>query len=152
MNLEEICEHKQEELLDKYFGNLSYEAAVVQPETIGEYTKDLPLKIEEEYRRFLEELWPQYVPEEMKGQPLVLEEQRLRYLMTEDDREMIEVAHKNAVTRTLWERIFKSNHKDVTYYKGLLREYTKELLMVMRLDFLEEITGKHICNKTFEPY
>ena len=151
MNIEEICERKQQELLDKYFGNLSYEAAVEQPETIGEYTKDLPLKIEQEYRRFLEELWPQYAPEDMKGQPLVLEEQRLRYLITEDDREMIEVAHKNAVTRTLWERISKSNHKDVTYYKGLLREYTKELLMVMRHDFLEEITGKHIRNKTFEP-
>lgn len=151
MNIEEICERKQQELLDKYFGNLAYEATVVQPETIGEYTKDLPLKIEDEYRRFLEGLWPQYAPEDMKGQPLVLEEQRLRYLMTEDDREMIEVAHKNAVTRTLWERITNTNHNDVTYYKGLLREYTKELLLVMRLDFLEEITGKHIRNKTFEP-
>lgn len=151
MNIEEICERKQRELLDKYFGDLGKDAAIAQPETIGEYTKDLPLKIEEEYRRFLEELWPQYAPEDMKGQPLVLEEQRLRHLMTEDDREMIEVAHKNAVTRTLWERITNTNHKDVTYYKGLLREYTKELLMVMRLDFLEEITGKHIRNKTFEP-
>ena len=151
MNIEEICERKQQELLDKYFGNLRKEAAIAQPETIGEYTKDLPLKIEEEYRRFLEELWPQYAPEDMQGQPLVLEEQRLRHLMTEDDREMIEVAHKNAVTRTLWERITSTNHKDVTYYKGLLREYTQELLMVMRLDFLEEITGNHIRNKTFEP-
>ena len=70
--------------------------------------------------------------------------------MTEDNREMIEVAHKNAVTRTLWERITNTNHKDVAYYKGLIREYTKELLMVMRLDFLEEITGKHIRNKTLE--
>ena len=150
MNIEDICELKQQELLDKYFGNLTYEAAVGQPETIGEYTKDLPLKIEAEYRRFLEELWVQYAPNELKGQPLVLEEQRLRYLMTEDDRELIEIAHKNAETRTLWERITNTNHKDVTYYKGLLREYTKELLMVMRLDFLEEITGKHIRNKTFE--
>lgn len=150
MKIEEICERKQQELLDKYFGNLAHEASVVQPETIGEYTKDLPLKIEKEYRIFLEELWPQYAPEEMKGQPLILEEQRLRYLMTEDDREMIDIAHKNAVTRTLWERITKTNHNDVTRYKALLREYTKELLMVMRLDFLEEITGRHIRNKTFE--
>lgn len=51
---------------------------------------------------------------------------------------------------SLWERITKSNHKDVTYYKGLLLEYTKDLLMVMRQDFLEELTGKYIKNKTFE--
>lgn len=56
-------------------------------------------------------------------------------------------AYKDATEQTLWERITRSNHKDVTYYKGLLQEYTRELLMVMRLDFLEEITGEHIENK-----
>lgn len=81
---------------------------------------------------------------------MVLEEQRLRWLMTEDDREAIDAAYKDAKRITLWERITKSNHEDVTYYKGLLYEYTKDLLMVMRLDFLEEITGNHINNKTFE--
>lgn len=45
-----LCKEKEQELLDKYFGNLVYEAAIVRPETIGEYTKDLPLKIEAEYR------------------------------------------------------------------------------------------------------
>lgn len=34
--------------------------------------------------------------------------------------------------------------KDVTFYKGLLYEYTKDLLLVMCLDFLEEINDKHI--------
>lgn len=150
MNIEEICLQKQQELLDKYFGNLVNEAASSRPETIGEYTKDLPLKIEAEYRAFLEGLWTDYAPEEMKCKPLVLEEQKLRQLMTDDDREIIEEAHRKAVTRTLWERITKTNHKDVAHYKALLQEYTKELMMVMRLDFLEEITGRHILNKTFE--
>lgn len=150
MNIEEICERKQQELLDKYFGNLVQDAAINCPETIGEYTKDLPLKIESEYREFLESLWPRYAPEEMNGQPLVLDEQRLRWLMTEDDREAIDAAYKDAKRITLWERITKSNHEDVTYYKGLLYEYTKDLLMVMRLDFLEEITGRNIRNKTFD--
>ena len=49
-----------------------------------------------------------------------------------------------------WERITKSNHEDVTYYKGLLLEYTRDLLMVMCQDFLEEITGKNIKDKAFE--
>lgn len=137
-------------MLNKYFGNLIHEAAIVRPETIGEYTKDLPLKIEGEYRIFLEGLWKEYAPDGLKGTPLVLEEQRLRKLMTGDDREEIDVAYKDATTITLWEKITKSNHEDVTYYKGLLCEYTKELLMIMRIDFLEEITGEYISCKAFQ--
>lgn len=145
-----LSETKQNQLLNKYFGNLVHEAAIERPETIGDYTKELPLKIEAEYRAFLEELWKEHAPVELKDTPLVLEEQKLRKLMTNDDREMIEPAYKEAIERTLWERITKSNHEDVTYYKGLLQEYTRDLLMVMRHDFLEEITGKHIKNKAFE--
>lgn len=153
MNTEEVinlCKEKEQELLNKYYGNLVKEAAVERPETIGEYTKDLPLKIEAEYRAFLEELWKEHAPEKLKGTPLLLEEQKLRKLMTDDDRELIDVAHKDARELTLWERTTKSNHKDVTYYKGLLQEYTRDLLLVMREDFLEEITGHHIDNKAFE--
>ena len=148
--LERLCKEKEQELLNKYFVNLVKEAAIERPETIGEYTKDLPLKIEAEFRTFLEELWKEHAPAELKGTPLVLEEQKLCKLMTDDDREMIEPAYKDATEITLWERITKSNHEDVTYYKGLLLEYTRDLLLVMRQDFLEEITGKHIKNKAFE--
>lgn len=144
------CKEKELELLQKYFGNLRKEAAIDRPETIGEYTKDLPLKIEAEYRTYLEELWREHAPDDLKGTPLVLEEQKLRKLMTDDDRELIDVAHRDATEQTLWERITKTNHKDVTYYKGLLQEYTRDLLFVMRHDFLEEITGQHIENKAFE--
>ena len=153
MNTEQVinlCKEKEQELLNKYFGNLVKEAAVERPETIGVYTKDLPLKIEAEYRVFLERLWKEYAPEDLKGTHLVLEEQKLRKPMTDDDRELIDVAHKDATEQTLWECITKTNHKDVTYYKGLLQEYTRDLLMVMREDFLEEITGHHIENKAFE--
>lgn len=144
------CKEKEQELLNKYFGSLVKEAAIDRPETIGEYTKDLPLKIEAEYRTYLEKLWREHAPDDLKGTPLVLEEQKLRKLITDDDRELIDVAHRDATEQTLWERITKTNHKDVTYYKGLLQEYTRDLLMVMREDFLEEITGHHIENKAFE--
>lgn len=145
-----LCKEKEQELLDKYFGNLIHEAAIEKPETIGEYTKELPQKIEAEYRAFLEGLWKQHAPSELQGTPLVLEEQKLRKLMTDDDREGIDAAYKDASTITLWEKITKTNHEDVAYYKGLLHEYTKELLMIMRIDFLEEITGDHISCKAFE--
>ena len=148
--LERLCKEKEQELLNKYFVNLVKGAAVERPETIGVYTKDLPLKIEAEYRRFLEELWQEHAPEDLKGSPLLLEEQKLRQLMTDDDREGIDAAYKDASTITLWEKITKSNHEDVTYYKGLLLEYTKELLMIMLIDFLEVITGEHISCKAFK--
>lgn len=148
--IEKLCKEKELELLEKHYGNLVKEAAEDRPEDIQEYTKDLPFKIEAEYRVFLEDIWREYVPEEMKGTPLVFEEQKLRQLITDDDRELIDEAHKDATEQTLWERITKSNHKDVTYYKGLLKEYTRDLLMVMRKDFLEEVTGHHIKNKAFE--
>lgn len=145
-----LCKEKEQELLNKYFGNLTREAAIECPETIGAYTKDLPLKIEAEYKTFLEGLWKEHAPEDLKGTPLVLEEQTLRKLMTDNDREGIDAAYKDATEQTLWERITKTNHKDVTYYKGLLLEYTRDLLMVMREDFLEEIMGRPIENKAFK--
>ena len=149
-HIEELCKSKERELMEKYYGNLVTEVAIERPEEIGCYTKDLPLRIEAEFRSFLEELWKEVAPEKLKGTPLVLEESRLRKLKTDDDREMIDEAYKNASERTLWERINKSNHKDVTYYKGLLEEYTCDLLMIMRHDFLEELTGHYIENKAFE--
>ena len=74
----------------------------------------------------------------------MLEEQKLRELTIESIREKVERAHKDATKRTPLERLTQSNHKDVTYYKGLLKEYTRELLTVMRIDFMEEVTGHHI--------
>lgn len=139
--VEILCREKEQELLDKYFPD---GFGCSESETIGEYTKDLPLKIESEFREYLTELWKKY-----SDTPLVLEEQTLRWLMTEEDREAVDAAYKDAKRITLWERITKSNHEDVTYYKGLLYEYTKDLLMVMRHDFLEEVTGKHIDCKAF---
>ena len=70
--------------------------------------------------------------------------------MTENSFEMIEEAYKNAIEQTLWEKITKSNHEDVAFYKGLLHKYTQDVLMLMRKDFLEEITDNHIKNKSFE--
>ena len=145
-----LCKEKEEVLLEKYFGNLVKEAALEKPETIGDYKLELPLQIEAEYRTFLEGLWKEYAPEELRGTPLVLEERKLRKLMTADDCEAVEEALKDAEEQTLWERITKTNHKDVTFYKGLLEELTRDMLLVMREDFLEEITGHHIKNKAFE--
>lgn len=48
-------------------------------------------------------------------------------------------ARVNALKITLKERILKSNHKDVTFYNGLLKQCTEELLDVMIDDFIEDV-------------
>lgn len=125
MSAEKLCIDKERELLDRYFGKLPAEAAE-RPETIGDYTLELPLAVESEYREFLDGVFPG------KGKG----GRGLRDVLTEDDRELIAVAHKEAVTRTLWERINRSNYKDVIHYKALLMEYTRELLTALRLEYM----------------
>ena len=147
--LEVRCKDKEQELLKKYFGNIIKEAALECPETIGEYTLNLPLNIEAEYKEYLKELWKETTPGDSRTIDDILDEKRLKELITEDEREAANNAYKEACRVTLWEQLTKSNHEDVAHYKGLLKEYTAELLRCMRWDFLEECTREHIKNKTF---
>ena len=137
--IERRCEEKANSLLKQYFGNLVKEAAIECPERIGEYDLELPLRIEAEYRNYLKELWVEIAEDDQRTIDDLLNQKQLRNKMTEDDREGIAYAYRDAQRRTLWERITKTNHKDVTYYKGLLEEYTRELLFCMKHDFLEEV-------------
>lgn len=137
--IERRCEEKANSLLKQYFGNLVKEAAIECPETIGEYDLELPLRIEAEYRNYLKELWVEIAEDDQRTIDDLLNQKQLRNKMTEDDCEGIAYAYRDAQRRTLWERITKTNHKDVTYYKGLLEEYTRELLFCVKHDFLEEV-------------
>ncbi len=149
--LESLCKEKEEELLNAFFSQLVDEASRERPETIGYvYTPDLPLKIEAHYKNYLKELWEKHFPDDSRSIDDILDEKKLRLLLTEDDREAVRHAHTEARRRTLWERITKSNHEDVTFYKGLLKEYAQELLSCLRYDFLEETTGAYINNKAFD--
>ena len=153
MNIEEIkhlCRNKEHELLEKHFGNLVAEAAHEQPESIGGYDMEMPRRIENEYKEFLRELWSGIAIGDARSLDEILEEERLRSLMTGSSREALEQAHKDATEQTLWERITHSNHKDVTFYKGLLEEYTRERLYGIRRDFLEEAAGEEIKGKVRE--
>lgn len=144
--IETLCRDKEKELLKKYF--VQRKDGPLNPyntENIGEYTLDLPERIETEFRCFLETIW-----KEISNKPLVLEERKLRDLYTASELETLKEAYKKATKITFWEKITKTNHEDITFYKGLLKKYTADLLMIMRIDFLEEITGKHINCKAFE--
>lgn len=147
--IKELCISKEQELLERYFGNLVNEAAHEQPESIGEYDKELPFRIEAEYKEFLRNLWEEIAPDDKRSLEQILDERKLRELMTDDDREAIDSAYSKALQQTIWEKITSTNHKDVTFYKGLLKEHTQDLLLCMRCDFLEEATGEYIKNKAF---
>ena len=147
--IKELCISKEQELLERYFGNLVNEAAHEQPESIGEYDKELPLRIEAEYKEFLRNLWEEIAPDDKRSLEQILDERKLRELMTDDDREAIDSAYSKALQQTIWEKITSTNHKDVTFYKGLLKEHTQDLLLCMRCDFLEEATGEYIEGKSF---
>lgn len=133
------CEQKRAELLDRYFDNIVHEAAHEMPETIDEsrYPMDLPAKIEAEYRSFLKDLLAEVSPD--KDIDVILDKHHLSVTFTEDDRQQLEEAYRDAKIVTVWEKLTKSNYEDVTYYKGLLKEYTEELLKWMEIDFVEDV-------------
>lgn len=137
--IENRCIAKQQELLEKYFGKLAHEAAYERPETIGDYVPELPLKVEAEYRAFLEGLWAEIAPNDLRTLDDILDKGHIKDMVTEDDREGVQRAYRDAQRRTLWERVTKSNHKDVTFYKGLLKVYAQELLNSLRIDFIEDL-------------
>lgn len=78
-------------------------------------------------------------PDDCRSIDEILNNKELREKLTFDDREIIAEAHHNAQQRTLWKHITKTNHRDATYYKGLLEECTRELLFYMKHDFMEEV-------------
>ena len=131
------CQAKIKELLDHYFGDLVKEAVVDKPEVLEErFSPELPLKIEEEYLAFLGGLKREFFP----GDPRAIEEIidcPLKREMIRDDYELdVEKAYENAKNITFWEKLTRSNYKDVTYFKGLVKQYTEELLEHMTDDFL----------------
>lgn len=133
------CDQKRVELLDRYFGNIVHEAAHEMPETVDEsrYSMELPAKIETEYRSFLKDLLAEVAPD--KDIDVILDKRYWSVTFTENDRQQLEKAYKDAKIITVWEKLTKSNHEDVTYYKGLLKEYTEELLRWMEIDFMEDM-------------
>ena len=58
------------------------------------------------------------------------------------DLKELESAYKSASRRSLWEKVTKTNHKDVAAYKEKLRLYSEALLQTMFDNFT-----KAVCNR-----
>ena len=139
--LEDLCYAKEEELLDKYFPNFIKDAAINRPEKLAEeYSNDIPDIIRDEFWNWLEDLWRQEC-ESFRGTAFEKIMDR-RFQMEDLDKEfrpILQPAREDAETITLWEKITQSNHEDVTYYKGLLRQYSRAMMNTMLRDMLEDV-------------
>ena len=140
IEIEVECRKKEAELIEKYFPNFIYEAAVKKPEALAaEYDNELPYKVKAEYRQWLSSLWGEVAPEGSKPFDEIMNLHLSMSMVDSSYVPYLKDAREDAVEMTLWEKITKTNHEDVTYYVGLLRQYTKELLNTMTKDFLGDI-------------
>ena len=140
LEITQLCDRKVKELIDKHFSNFIHKAAVERPEELNAlYNDGLPHKIAEEYREWLAWLWPEVTPNGAKSFDEIMNLKRSLEMTDASYVPYLKDAREAAEKITLWEKITKSNHEDVTYYKGLLKQYTEELLDTMTKDFLDDI-------------
>ena len=139
-SIEDRCRTKCNELMTRYFGDFSVVSGVEKPETLDPvYTDMLPRKISDEFRQFLSGLWEEVSPAGDKSIDDVMNLSRSMDLIHDDYDDYLPPARLSAETVTIWEKITKTNHRDVTFYKGLLKQYTEELLDTMVTDFMDNI-------------
>ena len=135
------CYEKAQEMLDKYFPNFIEDAAVTKPELLAEeYDKGLPKRVMAEFCDWLAGLWEEEIrPAVQKPFDEIMDPDESIKMTDSSYVPYLEDALKKAETVNLWEKLTKTNHEDVTLYKGILKQYTEELLRVMIVDIMADI-------------
>lgn len=141
VDIELKCFKKAEELIKKYFPDFIKDAAIIRPEALTEeYNNDLPNKVALEFRCWLAELWKDVTNnKEQRSFDEIMNLARSIEITNSSYVPYLNDARKEAENITLWEKLTKTNHEDVTYYKGMLKQYIEELLNVMIKDFVADI-------------
>ena len=131
------CETKMKELLDRHFGDLVKDAVVDKPEVLEErFSTELPLRIEEEFMAFLGDLKREILPDDPRTIDEIIDCPLKREMIRDEYELDVERAYEKAKAVTFWEKLTRSNHKDVSFFKGLVKQYTEDLLEHMTDDFL----------------
>lgn len=124
---------EMQKCINKYFGEISLEEAS-KPEILDDkYKPELLETLRGEYYKTLEKLWhsvPRSYGASFEG--------AVKFPAIEE-REDLRKAYAAATRRTFWERLGKSNYKDVLAYKQLLKAYGEELLNGMRNEFAASV-------------
>ncbi len=133
------CQRQIKVLLKKHFGNIINDALLRRPEGLDEtYFIDLPHMIADEYRAFLYDIW-QHVQHGDASFETIIDIQANLFEVDDRYNQRIRTAYIDAKRITAWELISKTNYRDVNRYKGLLYDYTNEILQRMATSFMENI-------------
>ncbi len=136
--LRALCWGKYNSLLDQYFGGIHEETAAREGTLDGRFTNELPEKVAGEFRSYIEDVWKEVAPDGAEPFDKIMDADKAIKATKAEYLDYLTKARNEAQAVSLWEKITSSNHEDVTYYKGLLKQYTEELMRVMLLDFTKE--------------
>ena len=135
--IDSLCWERYTSLLKENFGDLAETAAYERPESPApHYTLDLPERIADQYRDFLQGLWKENAPKDAPTFEEIMNAKKIAELAKARYEEDLMAAEKDARKVSAWEKITASNHKDVTHYVGLLKDCTEDTLKGLMNDFL----------------
>lgn len=135
--IDSLCWEKYTSLLKEHFGNLAETATYERPESPApHYTLDLPGRLADQYRDFLQGLWKENAPKDAPTFKEIMNAKKITELAKARYEEDLVAAEKEALKVSAWEKLTTTNHKDVTHYLGLLKDCTEDILKGLMNDFL----------------
>ena len=119
--------------INKYFGEISLEEAS-KPEILDDkYSPDLVATLRGEYYKTLEKLWHSVPTSYHASFEAVVKFPSI------DPNEDLQKAYAAATKRSFWERLGKTNYKDVMAYKQLLKANCESILYDMHSQFTKAV-------------
>lgn len=129
---------EMQKCINKLFNEVSLEEAANAEILDEKYAPDCLAKLQAEYYKKLEIIWasiPTYYHSSFeavyKNPPLNVA----------GDLDALEKAYAAAVKRSFWEKLGKTNYKDVEAYKALLKQYADNLLGAMHGRFVDVVAN-----------
>ena len=129
----------REKLLARNLDEISFEEAS-NPEILDKKLEPISVlkAIQDEYYGELLDIW-KLIP----GRSLQFSKAyELPPLGAVGDLDSLQKAYKAASRRSLWEKVTRTNHKDIEEYKTMLRLYSESLLNVMFESFSQAVAKK----------
>jgi len=128
----EAAEREKTKCILQYFGELSLNEAM-NPEILEEkYRGDILEQLRADYYGRLKAIWNR---SPLGTRKPFEEAYDLPDIVDAGNIIALDKAQKSASRRSLWEKLTKTNHKDITEYKALLQEYGEALLSSMQDNF-----------------
>lgn len=139
-HIAKLCRTKIDTLMERYFDELYQNVLKMKPEMLlYDYSSELTLQIEQEYRLFLREQWEQIRGDDEREFQDIMTKAYARLSIDSVYRQQLQPALRDAQQVTLWEQLTQTNYKDEERFREMLSSYITALLRNMMLDFLEDL-------------